>query len=188
MITEPLRDRKIIEIYLKYLKGKNDRDYMLAKLQLNTGLRIGDIVAIAISDILDENFNFLEYWELCEEKTGKSKKIKLNSTVKKAIKSYVIGSGLNYNDCLFYSRKKAYRHITTRQAWNILSTAAADLGIQNFATHSLRKTWGYWSYKESRYNIALIMDMFNHTNEAQTLKYIGINQEQKDLLYSAVQF
>ncbi|NOW84905.1 hypothetical protein B0H39_002786 [Clostridium beijerinckii] len=32
------------------------------------------------------------------------------------------------------------------------------------------------------------MDMFNHTSEKITLRYIGITQEAKDELYSLVQF
>lgn len=30
--------------------------------------------------------------------------------------------------------------------------------------------------------------MFNHASERETLRYIGIDQEEKDLLYSTVQF
>jgi len=52
----------------------------------------------------------------------------------------------------------------------------------------MRKTWGYWTYKESRYNIGLIMDMFNHSSQYITLKYIGINQDMHDEIYSRVQF
>ena len=60
--------------------------------------------------------------------------------------------------------------------------------IELFGTHSLRKTWGYFSYKASKHNIGLIMAMFNHTSERETLRYIGIDQEEKDLLYSTVRF
>lgn len=55
-------------------------------------------------------------------------------------------------------------------------------------THSMRKTWGYWTYKASKYNIGLIMDVFNHSSQKMTLRYIGISQDQKDELYSLVQF
>ena len=78
--------------------------------------------------------------------------------------------------------------MSTVQAYRILKNAANSLGIENFGTHSLRKSWGYWTYKASSYNIGLIMDTFNHSNQTITLKYIGINQEQKDELYSIVQF
>jgi len=73
------------------------------------------------------------------------------------------------------------------QAYRVLKECAELLGIQNFGTHSLRKTWGYWTYKISLYNIGLIMDTFNHSSQSITLRYIGVNQDQKDELYSMVQ-
>ena len=37
-----------------------------AKLQLNTGLRISDVVKVKVSDILTEKFNFKDYFVLRE--------------------------------------------------------------------------------------------------------------------------
>ncbi len=70
----------------------------------------------------------------------------------------------------------------------MLREAAEICGIENFGTHSMRKTWGYWTYKISKFNIELIMDTFNHSSQTITLRYIGVNQDQKDELYSLVQF
>jgi integrase len=74
------------------------------------------------------------------------------------------------------------------QAYRVLEDTARELGIQKFGTHSMRKTWGYWAYKASKYNIALIMEMFNHSTQAMTLRYIGASQDEKDELYSIVEF
>ncbi len=186
MIVEPIRDKKKINDLLVFLKGKVDRDWLLCKFQLNTGLRIGDVVKVKVSDIFNENIRFKEYFTLNEQKTGKEKKIKLNKEIKCALKSYIIKSKLTLNEYIFVSKKGG--HISTVQAYRILKNAANSLGIENFGTHSLRKSWGYWTYKASSYNIGLIMDTFNHSNQTITLKYIGINQEQKDELYSIVQF
>ncbi|WP_031368501.1 tyrosine-type recombinase/integrase, partial [Clostridium botulinum] len=97
-------------------------------------------------------------------------------------------NNLKQNDYIFQSRKGINSPISTTQAYRILKEGAESLGIENFGTHSLRKSWGYWTYKASRYNIGLIMDTFNHSSEKITLKYIGITQEDKDELYSLVQF
>ena len=93
--------------------------------------------------------------------------------------------GLTVDDYLFYSRKGG--HLGRVQVYKVLTDAAEALGIENFGTHSLRKTWGYWTYQISKYNIGLIMDTFNHSTPAITLRYIGITQDQKDELYSLVQ-
>jgi len=188
MVVEPIKDKKKIDALLTYLKGKNERDWILAKFQLNTGLRISDVVKVKVSDILTEKLNFKDYFVLHEQKTNKEKKIKLNDSLKNAIKLYIKQEGLGPDNYIFRSRKGLNEPITVTQAYRILKDAAVSMGIENFGTHSLRKTWGYWTYKASRYNIGLIMDTFNHSSQKITLRYIGIDQEAKDELYSLVQF
>ncbi len=43
----------------------------------------------------------------------------------------------------------------------------------------MRKSFGYHMYKKTQ-NVALLMEMFNHSSPDITLKYIGINQEEQD--------
>jgi integrase len=189
MTVEAIKNRKKIEALLTYLKGKNERDWLLCKFQLNTGLRIGDVVSVKTTDVLTENGNFKDYWVIKEQKTGKTKKIKLNEELRKALKSFVRANSLNNEDYIFQSRTKSSRgYISVTQAYRILKAAADAVGIENFGTHSLRKTWGFFTYKESKYNIALIMNVFNHSSQNITLRYVGIDQEAKDQLYSLVQF
>ena len=84
---------------------------------------------------------------------------------------------------------QVYRsHISVTQAYRILKAETEIIGIENFGTHSSRKTWGYWTYKASKYNIALIMTVFNHSSQNITLRYIEIDQKSQDELYSLVKF
>jgi len=50
--------------------------------------------------------------------------------------------------------KAENRFIRATQAYRILKSGAEAVEIENFGTHSLRKTWGYWTYKASKYNAA----------------------------------
>lgn len=186
MTVEPIRDKAKIKQMYTYLYGKNPKYGLLFRFGLNTGLRISDILPVKVCDIFNTNWNFREHLILKEKKTGKEKKIKINNTLRKSIQSYVKDEGLSYECYLFYSQKGT--HIGRVQAYRVLSDAADFFCIENFGTHSLRKTWGYWTYKASRYNIGLIMDTFNHSSMSITLRYIGVNQDQKDELYSLVQF
>lgn len=174
-VVEPIRDKKTFLKFLTYLKGTNERDWLLAKFQLNTGLRISDVVEVKVLDLLTESGRFKEHFSKAELKTGKNTKIKLNDDLKKAVKSFIQQNNLDYSDYIFFSRKGGF--ITTTQAYRVLKSAAQALGIEQFGTHSLRKTFIYWTYKQSKYNIGLIMDIFNHTSPAMTLRYIGINME-----------
>ncbi len=185
MTVEPIRDRKAINTMCYYLKGKDPKYGLLFKFGLNTGLRISDILPIKIEDVLISENKFHEYLIIREKKTRKEKKIKLNNTLKKEIISYMTLRKCADSPYLFYSNKGGY--ISRIQAYRVLKEAAQCCGVENFGTHSLRKTWGYWTYKKSKYNIGLIMDMFNHSSQRITLRYIGISQDQKDELYSLVQ-
>lgn len=186
MTVEPIRDKTKIKQMYQYLHGRDPKYGLIFKFGLNTGLRISDILPLKVSDVFLRKGVFHEYLVLKEKKTKKEKKIKLNTAVRNKILSYVTEKALSGDDYLFSSRKGA--HIGRIQAYRVLKEAADIIGIENFGTHSLRKTWGYWTYKMSKYNIGLIMDTFNHSSQSITLRYIGVNQDQKDELYSLVQF
>jgi integrase len=186
MTVEPIRDKvKIHQMYA--ILSRSDMKYaLLFKFGLNTGLRISDILPIKLKNICNDNGKFHDYFMLKEKKTGKERKIKINAALRKEIEAYVKAERSVAGNYLFPSRKGS--HIGRVQAYRVLKEAAESVGIENFGTHSLRKTWGYWTYKISKFNIGLIMDTFNHSSPNITLRYIGINQDQKDELYSLVQF
>ncbi|MEZ0536409.1 tyrosine-type recombinase/integrase [Caldicellulosiruptoraceae bacterium PP1] len=186
MTVEPIRDKSKIKQMYNYLNEKDPKYALLLKFGLNTGLRISDILPLKVSDILNEKGEFYNYLIVKEKKTKKEKKIKLNNVLRDAIKTYIEKQNLTYDSYLFFSQKGG--HIGRIQAYKVMKEASQIVGIENFGTHSLRKTWGYWTYKISKYNIGLIMDTFNHSSQSITLRYIGVNQDQKDEIYSLVQF
>lgn len=186
MTVEPIRDKEKINQMYQLLKERDDKYALLFKFGLNTGLRISDIIPLRVKDIMSPSMQFQDYLTLKEQKTGKQKKIKINDSLKKLLNEYIRKEGLSYESYLFPSKKGGY--IGRVQAYRVLKECAEFMGIQNFGTHSLRKTWGYWTYKISLHNIGLIMDTFNHSSQSITLRYIGVNQDQKDELYSLVQF
>ena len=108
-------------------------------------------------------------------------------------KSLFIDSKANTADYVFISRKGDNKPITRQQAYRILNNAAESLGLVErdangtiilgeIGTHTLRKTFGYHAYK-SGITIELLMDLFNHSSKSQTLRYIGITEDQKKDVY-----
>lgn len=186
-VTQPIRSKKKIEELLTYLKGKSYRDYMIAKIQLNTARRISDIIRLKVSDILKEDYTLKKYITIQEQKTKKVARIVINQSIQESIQDYIIEQKMDYDDYLFKSRKGKNNPITTTQAHRIFQNASQVLNLENFGTHSLRKTWGYFCYQET-HNIALIMDVFNHSSEKITLRYIGITQKDKDYMHMLIKF
>ena len=185
MVVEPIREKAKIKQLYQYLNGSDPKYAMIFKFGINTGLRISDIIPLKANDIFNEQWQFKEHLVIQENKTGKEKKIKLNDTLRKCLYTYVKTQHLAFEDYLFPSQKGG--HLGRIQIYRVFKEASIVIGIESFGTHSLRKTWGYWTYKVSKYNIGLIMDTFNHSSASITLRYIGINQDQKDELYSIVQ-
>lgn len=191
MTVEPIKDKSKIIILKRYLENNYKIKYfMIFMFGVNTGLRVGDILKLKVKDIVDLNEDFRDYLGLKETKTGKEKKIKINDSLRALLANYIKGLKLNKEDFLFPSshKKNIVKAMDRRTVWKILKQAATNVGIENFGTHTMRKTWGYWSYIESGYNIGLIQSALNHSSPAITLRYIGINQQQKDDLYNTVQF
>lgn len=164
-----IKDKKQIEKMKKSFT--NDRDLLLFTLGINTGLRISDLLGLRVKDVSSPNIKIREI------KTGKQRELTLNDTAVKAIRAYLNSTDLKGDDFIFQSRKGVNQPITRVQAWQILNDAAkrAKLDI-NIGTHTLRKTFGYWAYKQG-IDITLLQRVFNHSAPSITLRYIGITQD-----------
>jgi len=49
--VQPIRDKKALETMKKILKANNLRDYCLFVLEINSGLRISDLLILKVSDV-----------------------------------------------------------------------------------------------------------------------------------------
>ncbi|NIK75824.1 site-specific recombinase XerD [Paenibacillus castaneae] len=61
----------------------------------------------------------------------------------------------------------------------MLNYAAAECGLEEIGTHTLRKTFGYHFYQKTK-DVAMLQNIFNHAYPSLTLRYIGINQDMID--------
>lgn len=82
------------------------------------------------------------------------------------------------NDYLFKSRKYD-KPITRQQAYRIINSAAKEVGIQErIGTHTIRKTFGYHAYQKG-IAISLIQSVYGHSSTTETLRYIGIDKQDR---------
>lgn len=177
----PIKDREQIERMKTALMQQNYRNYVIFCLAINYGRRITDILEMKVSDIRGQ-----EHLTIKEDKTGKKIPLKINSETKEMLDLYCTGK--NNDEWLFPSQKvsknyepdsKGKTPVDRVQVWRDLQTAAEACGIQNIGTHSLRKTFGYHLYKQTR-DIALVQRIFGHRSALDTLRYIGMEQERID--------
>lgn len=83
------------------------------------------------------------------------------------------------NEFLFKSKQGYNQPISRIRAYQIIKEACAACKVYNVGTHSLRKTFGYHMYKKGK-DVAMLMDIFNHSTPDITLRYIGISNEKSN--------
>jgi len=107
--------------------------------------------------------------ESCFQESAYALKGIRNDEVRKVLKAYISKNKLQYNDFLFPGKYED-AVVSYQQIWRVFQDAAQQLNIEDFGTHSLRKTWGYNAYKKTK-NIGLLMKAFNHSSAEETLRY-----------------
>lgn len=186
MEVEPIREIRKIEAMKKILRANvsnGQRDETLFILGINTALRISDLLSLRVGDVLNEKGRPVDAIELKEQKTGKLRKFPLNKSIKEALKAFFEGHlPEDLSSPLFPSRKGGGA-LSRWQARRILSEAGEAVGLDRVGTHSLRKTFGYHVYQRTGGNLGLVQKLLNHSSSADTLRYIGIDQEQMDNTY-----
>lgn len=187
--VDPIRSRKKIEDLKKYLLGTcNMRNYALVVVGMNSALRISDILNLTWGDVYD--FDLEQYREhvwVREKKTNKGKKLLLNLGAIEALER--LQKSLTYikpYDFIFKSRKGENEPISRIMALKIVKDAALAVGIKDrIGCHSLRKTFGYHSWK-SGVPVPVLTELYNHGNQAVTKLYLGITQDDLDEVYRTV--
>ena len=178
--VEPIRDIEKIYDMADYLKNRNLRDYVMFMFGIYTGLRISDILKLRVRDVRDKESIYIR-----EMKTDKEKKFNINPELKPIIREY-IKDKKDY-EYLFKSRQDKNKPISRQQAYHVLNSAADALGISRVGTHTLRKTWGYHTY-QTTHDAVGIKEILNHSDISVTLRYIGINQDNKDKIMNSLSF
>ena len=89
---------------------------------------------------------------------------------------------------LFPSTTRPDKHIDERQFYNVMHKVGELLDINYLGTHTMRKTGAYRVYVQSNYNIGLVMSLLNHSSEAMTLKYLGLDQTSREQMLNKIDF
>lgn len=178
-----IKDKKQIEKVKGILRKTSQRDYLLFTMGINVGLRISDLLQLRFSDVLNGSGNIVDDIRIKEKKTGKTKTFYINDTVKKALSEYIKTIEFQHDSFVFSSRKGDNQPISRIQAYRVINEGCSIAKIQGaIGCHTLRKTFGYWAYKQG-IDITLLMRIFNHSTPSITLRYIGIEQEDINNVY-----
>ncbi|MYL44404.1 tyrosine-type recombinase/integrase [Virgibacillus halodenitrificans] len=167
--VQPIRSKELLEdMKWSLKKWCGERDYILFLLGINTGLRVGDLLALKVKDIRRKKRIVIK-----EGKTKKPRTIYITN-IYDEVQGYIKTVD---SEWLFPSRK-GDKPISTTQAYRALNKAGNMVDIEEgIGTHTMRKTFGYWYYKQTK-DVARLQRILNHSHPEVTLTYIGITEEE----------
>lgn len=188
--VEPIRDKKKIDAMKAILaSGKyGQRNLVLFSIGINTAYRISDLRQLKLSDVLEISRGRVivkERLAMKEQKTAKHNSVFISNKLRKVILDYVQSEfpeqlqAQDFSKYLFPSRKGADTPLTRQSLWRIIHEAGTAVGLKEIGPHSMRNTFGYFLYKQGT-KTEIIQSLLNHSSQRETLRYIGITQEDKD--------
>lgn len=164
------------------------RDYLLITVGCYFGLRIGDLLKLRWGDVADKDELLL-----IEEKTGKQRKITINSKVSEVVNlclnEHRLKDGFNENEYMFanqWGRAITVSYVNERLK-HIFDKY--HVSVKNPSSHTLRKTFGkrvYESDIKSERALIYLSEIFSHSPITITRKYIDITQEQIVDVYMSI--
>ncbi len=154
------------------------------------GLRISDLRQLTWRQILDKD-EFVVY----EQKTGKRRVIRVNKGFQGHIKDCHDAMMVRNDDRPCFLNR--YGSIISLQMVNREFKSIRvkyQLRIDNFSTHTMRKTWARKIYEnenaEGCRDMALLKlsELMNHSAPSITRRYIGLRQQELGEVYDSLQF
>lgn len=191
-IVLPIKDSNVlteVQDTLLHNFRAGRRNYTIFQVGKTTLLRVSDVMRLRWADVFNENGTVRQNAFIHDKKTGKANLLYL-----KPIQTDLLTYQAWYqkqklhSTWLFPSTQHPDRHITEKQFYKIMSKTGDLLGINYLGTHTMRKTGAYRVYTQSNYNIGLVMNLLNHSSEAMTLTYLGLDQASTENMLDKIDF
>lgn len=166
--VEPIRDKTTVQDIADHLKNIHEKYYIMYMIGIYSGLRISDILKLKVRDVRGKT-----EIRVREKKTGKEKLFPINAALSKAIETYC--EDKKDYEYIVPSARATDKAVSREYAYRVIHAAGEAFGLDNLGTHTMRKTFGYHFYLQTK-DIVLLMRIFNHSDQSKTLRYIGIEQ------------
>lgn len=182
-------NKRIGEAYTIRKEKDARRNKLIFVMGMNVGLRASDLCTIKWDFFFHEDGTWKDFYIIRPKKTAnKNKYVKLffNEAVRSAVDEYIerypIG---NLDDYVFVGAKGV---VKPTFVWKLVTDVSNEAGVkQNVGSHTLRKTFGYWHWRESNDKnqaLVILQSLFGHADTRTTMKYIGlIDDEIKSMFY-----
>jgi site-specific recombinase XerD len=148
------------------------RDYAILQLMLQTGIRVGELTRLKLTDLeLSDESGLLR---ITREDSSERREIPLNSSVRKAMKAYLSERGESGSDHLFLSRNGD--PLSVRSVQRLVGSYGRAAGMEDVSTYTLRQTCGQQLLRDTG-DLALVAELMGHRRLETAIKYILPKQE-----------
>jgi integrase len=193
-IVLPIKDSNVLaevqDTLLHNFKAGR-RNYTIFQVGKATLLRVSDVLRLKQTDVFDDYGAIRQHAFIKDKKTGKPNTLYLRPVMSDLA---IYQQWLKRNryegrtEWLFPSTTRPDKHIDERQFYNVMHRVGELLDINYLGTHTMRKTGAYRVYVQSNYNIGLVMRLLNHSSEAMTLAYLGLDQVSREQMLDKIDF
>ena len=191
-IALPIKDTNILKMVQDTLLDSvraGRQNYTVFQVGKATLLRVSDVMTLKKSDVYNPDVSVKNTAFVHDKKTGKANMLYLKPVQQDLLQyhDWLVKENIN-SEWLFPSTAHHDRHITEKQFYKVMAHVGDLLGINYLGTHTMRKTGAYRVYTQSNYNIGLVMHLLNHSSEAMTLTYLGLDQASRENMLDQIDF
>ena len=193
-IVLPIKDDEVLKqvqdtLLNNFKSGR--RNYTIFQVGKATLLRVSDVLRLKQTDVFDDYGAIKQHAFIKDKKTGKRNTLYLKPVMMDLVmyQQWLKRNGYEgTTEWLFPSTTRPQKHIDERQFYNVMAKVGDLLDINYLGTHTMRKTGAYLVYVQSNYNIGLVMKLLNHSSEAMTLAYLGLDQVSREHMLDKIDF
>lgn len=196
----PIKDTQMLNQVLKTLRDNfkyGQRNYTIFQVGKATLLRVSDVISLLKTDVFEENGDIRRNAYIVDKKTKKQNTLYLRPVESDLLKyqNWLMRYQMDNpkmkvydSPWLFPSFANPDNHISGHTYYEVMQKVGDLLGINYLGTHTMRKTGAYRVYEQSNHNIGLVMKLLNHSSEAVTLNYLGLDQESREHILDSIDF
>lgn len=196
----PIKDTQMLNQVLITLRDNfkyGQRNYTIFQVGKATLLRVSDVISLSKADVFEENGDIKRNAYIVDKKTKKQNTLYLRPVEDDLLKyqNWLMRYQMDNpkmkvydSPWLFPSFANPDNHISGHTYYEVMQKVGDLLGINYLGTHTMRKTGAYRVYEQSNHNIGLVMKLLNHSSEAVTLNYLGLDQESREHILDSINF
>lgn len=195
-----IKDSQILTQVLETLRDNfkyGRRNYTIFQVGKATLLRVSDVISLRKSDVYDEKGEIRKNAYIIDKKTKKPNTLYLRPVENDLLvyQNWLMKYQMQNPDFKVYDSKWLFpsfanpqNHISGHTYYEVMQKVGDLLGLNYLGTHTMRKTGAYRVYTQSNHNIGLVMKLLNHSSEAVTLNYLGLDQESREKILDNINF